>query len=106
MEESTPLSTEKKEQAPITEEQCIEAMKAENFELVRTWYAEQEKIAEADPSIEGHMQLTIRMAELQVKAGLFEYARQTLEDAYQDAYQQGNDELAGRIANQIDQLPQ
>jgi hypothetical protein len=102
--EGPPVPPEKKEKEPITDEQAIEAMKAENFELVREWYAQQEKIAEQDPSINGHMRLTLRMAELQLRAGLTDFAKDTLEAAYEDAYQQGDDETAGRITQQLEGL--
>lgn len=97
-------SPERKEREPITDEQVVEAMKSEQFELVRQWYTQQEKISEQDPTIDGHMQLTLRMAELQMRAGLVGYAKDTLEAAYQDAYHQRDDETAMRITEMLARL--
>ena len=45
---------DKKEQEPITDQQCVDAMKQGNFELVKDWYAEQEPIADQDAHRQGY----------------------------------------------------
>lgn len=76
------VSPEKKEQEPITDGQCIEAMKAENFELVRAWYSQQQEITEK-LGHEGRLDLTIQMASLQLESGLPDFARDTLDSLFQ-----------------------
>lgn len=93
------------EREVISDERCIEAMQSGDIETVRAWYAEQEQVAEQDPTSKGHMRLTLHMAELQVRAGLLDYAKDTLKAAYEDAYHQGNDALAKEIAERLAEFP-
>jgi hypothetical protein len=102
--EGPPVPPEKKEKELITDEQCLEAMKAENFEIVREWYMQQEQIADQDQTGKGRTDLTIKLGTMQFQAGLMEYARETLEAAHADAYQQGDDVTADRIQLILDQL--
>jgi hypothetical protein len=104
--EGFPTEPEKKEKEPITDEQCMEAMKTENFELVREWYAEHEKIADQDPTGKGRTNLTIKLGKMQFEAGLVDYARETLEAAYNDALQSGAVDLMLEIAPELDKIYQ
>lgn len=98
------------EKVPMADEQCVEAMKAGNFEVVREWYAEQEKIADQDPSPQGRLNLTLKLAKLQLDAGIIDddtgenYAFATLDAALQDAYHRGDDMTAGRVRAIIEQM--
>jgi hypothetical protein len=92
--EGPPEVPEKKEQEPLTDERCLEAMKAGDFETVRSWYDQEGAKAEADrTSGRGHFDLTIRLAALQFEAGIIDeetgelYAFQTLKDAVTHADQ-------------------
>jgi len=97
-------SPDKKEQEPITDQQCLDAMKQGNFELVKDWYAEQEKIADQDPSGLGRINLTMRLGGLQLEAGLMDYAFDTLQDAYEDAHRQGYTDAASKIREILEQM--
>ncbi len=102
--EGPPIAPEKKEKEPITDEQCIESMKQGNFETVKEWYAEHEKIADQDPSRKGRTNLTIKLARLQLDAGLADYARDTLEAAYDDAFEQYDDVACAQIREVLDTM--
>lgn len=77
--EGPPAPPEKKEKEPITDEQCLEAMKAENFDRVRDWYDQEQEKTES-LGHEARLDLTIRLASLQADAGLGEYAFDTLDE--------------------------
>lgn len=102
--EKFPGTPEKKEKEPITDEQCVEAMKSGDVELVREWYAEQEKIANQDPTIEGHTALIKKQAELQLAAGLKDDALETLDDAHFDAMNQSDFTTAAFFEDIIDEI--
>ena len=93
---------DKKEQEPITDQQCVDAMKQGNFELVKDWYAEQEPIADQDPSGYGRIGLAVKLGGLQLMAGLVDYAFDTLQDAYEDAHRQGYTDAANKIRETIE----
>ena len=66
------------EKGPMTDEQCLEAMKAKSFEAVGVWLGEQE--AKCDSlGHEARLDLTIRLASMQLEAGFPDYARNGLE---------------------------
>jgi hypothetical protein len=106
--EGPPEVPEKKEKEPITDEQCVEAMKAGNFETVQEWRAQQEKITNLFDH-ESRLNLERRYADLQIKSGLIDeetgesYAIPTLE-AVRDAYPAQRDQQAWEIQDLIDQL--
>lgn len=102
--EGPPVAPEKKEKEPITDEQCVDSMKQGNFELVKEWYAQQEMISSQDPSIKGHVNLTIKLSRLQFEAGLVDYARDTLEAAYDDVFHQRDDAACAQIREVLDNL--
>lgn len=105
MPESVPeVPVEKKEKKPITDEQCVEAMKTDNFRLVQEWYAQQEEKSLADPTIAEHLNLTMRLARLQIDAGLRETALDTLEAAHMDAMGQKDYDSARKLEDVMDNL--
>ncbi len=101
--EGPPAPPETKEKEPITDAQCLEALKAENLELVREWYAEQENIADQDPSPQSRLNLTLKLALLQLQAEVIDpdtgenYGLGTLEAAREDAHQRYDDDAIKKI---------
>ncbi len=106
--EGPPEVSEKKEKEPITDEQCVEAMKAGSFEIVQAWRAEQERIADLGDQ-RARWNLELRFAKLQIESGLIDedtgesYAIPTLE-AVRDAYPAEEDEAAWQVQELIDKL--
>lgn len=105
MSEGFPSRQETRE-SEITDAACVEAMRKGDFEVARTWYAQNEKKADEDPSPHGRLQLTVRFAWLQFESGAVDadtgelYALATLEAAREDAYQRSDD----RAVSQIDDI--
>lgn len=99
--EGPPAAPEKKEKEPITDEQCLEAMKAQDFEKVREWYVQQEQIADQDPTGVGRTRLTFKLGKMQLEAGFVDEARETLEAAYNDALQSYQVDMMLEIAPEL-----
>jgi hypothetical protein len=84
----------------VSDDGASEAMRAGKFEIVSQWFDEQIKLNEDDPTGEARINLTVKMAQMQSAAGLFEYAFSTLYAARQGAEGAGNRELVDHIDQQ------
>jgi len=79
-------------------------MKRGDMEAVRSWYAAEEVIASTDPTPQGHFDLIVKQAHLQLKAGLTADAFETLETAHWDAMNRNEFESARRLEDIVTQL--
>jgi len=110
MSEGPPETTEKKEEEPISEQECLAAMRERHFERVGQWYAQQEVIADKDPSPNGRVLLTVHLARLQFESGVIDedtgesYAVATLEAAREDCFQRSNDEGVRLIDDALERM--
>jgi hypothetical protein len=103
MMEGPPIASPTQEKPPITDEECMAAMKEGKFDRVGAWYAEQEALVDLDPTPHGRLQLTLRLARLQFESGVIDedtgesYALATLADAREDAFQRHDDVAVEQI---------
>lgn len=97
---SEPLDQDFVPERLVSDDMALEAMRSNKFEVVSQWYDEQMKINENDPTGEARVNLTVKLAQMQSAAGLFEYAFATLYDARRGAEGAGNRELVDRIDEQ------
>ena len=88
----------------VSDAQCVNAMRENDLDSVRTWYAAQERIADADPSPQGRLNLIMKQAKLQLDAGLTEDGLDTLEVARWDAANRHDTETARRLTAILEQL--
>ncbi len=103
--EEPPASLEKNEQEYITDEQCTEAMRRNDWERAAVWQdQESRKVSDADPTQKGRTEFAIRFARMKLSAGFSEKALDTLDDAHWDAMQQGDYEAARQLEDEMDQL--
>ena len=103
MKEGPPNAPQEKKEAPITDVECIAAMREGNFKRAGEWYAQQEMLVDVDPTPHGRLQLTVRLARLQFESGAVDddtgelYAFATLEAAREDAFQRYDDKAVKQI---------
>jgi hypothetical protein len=101
--EGAPVVPETKEKEPISDDQCREAMKAGQFEIVSRWYAQEGEMADKDTTGRGHFDLTVRLATLQFESDVIDedtgenYGVSTIEAATLHAVNAGDFETAKRL---------
>lgn len=101
--EKLPSQFESKEEK---REKLIEALKErvdapETRELLLAWVDEEEKIANAEKSAIGRIEMARRMARLYREAGLNEMTVLSLEDAAEQAWQERQDDLYREIMEEL-----
>lgn len=79
--EGPPEPSANQEKGPITDEQCLEAMKTGDMEVINAWYSEQQVQCDMVGE-EGRVDFSIKLASLQIEAGRNEEGRSSLEDVY------------------------
>ena len=102
------LSPKKETKEVITEEQVIEMLKKDKEgrgrELFLKWLDEKQRKADEDPTSKGRQQLNIGIAELYLKAGLKEEAKQAFYDAANQANQECKYELRDELTEEAKKI--
>jgi hypothetical protein len=69
----------------------------ETQEVLQRWEDEQERIADQSPTAEGRIRHCIARAEMYLEAGYNEAGLENLADAGEQAWQEENEELYGKV---------
>ena len=102
--EGPPAPPEKKEKEQITDAQCIEAMKQDNWNLAREWQDQEFEKTNKTPTQQERTTLTIRFARMKLAAGYPGRAFETLDEAHWDAMCQDDFDTARQLEEVMNEV--